>query len=155
MASYNMGLSPYNPKSLNMQTASGEDVKVEPEQYKQFVDKRQQIFTQGISNLVNGKTTYEDKDNKGKPAELSGEQIQSLSQKDLTTYINRLTNYYVKRAGNTDKQLSSEEAAKLSPDEMKGYLMAITKKAEKQAMWEVFKGVEKPKEQTGKKVNTE
>jgi len=155
MASYNMGLSPYNPKSLNMQTSSGEDINVEPDKYKEFTDRRQQLFTQGISNLVNGKTTYEDKDNKGKPAELSGEQIQSLSQKDLTTYINRLTNYYVQRAGNTNKQLSSEEAAKLSPDEMKGYLMAITKKADKQAMWEVFKGVQKEKEQTGKKVVTE
>ena len=41
--------------------------------------------------------------------------------------------------------LSKDEADKLTSDQLKPYLMRITKEADKQAMYHVFKGQEKPK----------
>ena len=49
-------------------------------------------------------------------------------------------------------KISKEEAQKLSSDELKSYLMKITKIADEDAMWDIFRGEQKQKEKTTRNI---
>ena len=148
------GIVPYHKEKLQPVDIKGNEIKVTDENYKKFIDERENYIKNDISRLINGELKYANKDNKEKPVEIPDEELLKLPQEEQLKYYQNEAKYEISQFANKH-DLSKDEVQKLTPEELNPFLMTITKQADKKAMWKVFKGVEKEKPQSGKKIIAE